>query len=163
MGSQLQHHNFSTKQQADRIPFTMQVAEILSDITSLRVCVSLLFSKADEISPDSTRDCPSTRRSLVSSSHLKANTAQGHNEALSLVNAHKSVTGTSDTATNSPAVNISDEAPGTQPNKKHEDLRRAKELVKLHYEFKSRHSNGEVDDALRKARENVELVLSELE
>ncbi|KAJ5549324.1 hypothetical protein N7513_006558 [Penicillium frequentans] len=125
MGSQLQHHNFSTKQQADRIPFTMQVAEILSDITSLRVC--------------------------------------GHNEALSLVNAHKSVTGTSDTATNSPAVNISDEAPGTQPNKKHEDLRRAKELVKLHYEFKSRHSNGEVDDALRKARENVELVLSELE
>ncbi|KAJ5998576.1 hypothetical protein N7451_006386 [Penicillium sp. IBT 35674x] len=103
----------------------MQVAEILSDITSLRVC--------------------------------------GHNEALSLVNAHQSVTGPSDTDTNSPAVNLSNQAPGIQPNKKLEDLQRAKELVKLHYEFKSKHSNGEVDDALRKAREDVEMVLSELE
>jgi len=79
------------------------------------------------------------------------------------VNANQSVTGTSDTELNSPAVITSDEANGTQPNKKHEDLRRAKELVKLHYEFKSRHSSGEVDDALRKAREDVEQVLSELE
>ncbi|KAJ5639271.1 uncharacterized protein N7484_007133, partial [Penicillium longicatenatum] len=101
----------------------MQVAEILSDITSLRVC--------------------------------------GHNEALSLVNVNQPVTRKSDTDKDSSAVNASDEAPGTQ-DKKHEDLQRAKELVKLHYEFKSRHSNGEVDDALRKAREDVELVLSEL-
>ncbi|KAJ6114546.1 hypothetical protein N7486_000324 [Penicillium sp. IBT 16267x] len=103
----------------------MQVAEILSDITSLRVC--------------------------------------GHNEAVSLVNANQSITGTSDTDPKiNPAVNASNEAPGTQLDKKNEDLRRAKELVKLHYEFKSRHSDGEVDDALRKAREDVELVLSEL-
>ncbi|KAJ5917832.1 hypothetical protein N7454_010207 [Penicillium verhagenii] len=103
----------------------MQVAEILSDITSLRVC--------------------------------------GHNEALSLVNANQSLAETSATETsNSSTVNASHDAPETQLNNKQDHLRRAKELVKLHYEFKSRHSDGEVDSALRKSREDVEKVLAEL-
>lgn len=46
-------------------------------------------------------------------------------------------------------------------NKK-EDLRRAKELVELHCEVRSRHVNGEVDEALRRAREDVQRVLREL-
>ncbi|KAJ5930031.1 hypothetical protein N7466_005524 [Penicillium verhagenii] len=100
----------------------MQVAEILSDITSLRVC--------------------------------------GHNEALSLVNANQSLADTSATEiSNSSTVNASHD---TQLNNKQDHLRRAKELVKLHYEFKSRHSDGEVDSALQKSREDVEQVLAEL-
>jgi len=45
---------------------------------------------------------------------------------------------------------------------KKENLRRAKELVALHYEVKSRHANGQVDEELRQAREAVERVLMEL-
>lgn len=46
--------------------------------------------------------------------------------------------------------------------KKNEDLQRAKELVALHYEMKSKHANGEVDDELQKARAQVDLVLDDL-
>ncbi|KAJ5769382.1 hypothetical protein N7520_003941 [Penicillium odoratum] len=103
----------------------MQVAEILSDITSFRVC--------------------------------------GHKEALSLVNANHSIPRADATdESKSPTVNASDEAPTSPLNKKQDDLRHAKELVKLHYEFKSRHTDGEVDVALRKAREDVNQVLNEL-
>lgn len=54
------------------------------------------------------------------------------------------------------------EAEGTEQNKKREDLRRAKELVRLHYEVKARHVNGEVDEELRRAREDVWRVLRKL-
>ncbi|KAJ5718266.1 hypothetical protein N7488_003912 [Penicillium malachiteum] len=96
----------------------MQVAEILSDVTSLRVC--------------------------------------GHNEALALVNANQSNSGSIS------GENIVGAGSGSDELKKQEDLRRAKELVNLHYEVKSRHINGEVDDGLQKAREDVAEVLREL-
>ncbi|KAK9860812.1 hypothetical protein MYU51_006103 [Penicillium brevicompactum] len=94
----------------------MRVAEILSDITSLRVC--------------------------------------GHNEALALVNVHKHApecdsTGGSASADKSQAQD-------------RDDLRRAKELVELHYEVKARHANGTVDEELSLARQDVRRVLSEL-
>ncbi|KAJ5288734.1 hypothetical protein N7478_001764 [Penicillium angulare] len=96
----------------------MQVAEILSDVTSLRVC--------------------------------------GHNEALSLVSANHSIAGPNDSTANNGV-----EQSGSDM-KRQEDLRRAKELVKFHYEVKSRHANGEVDDGLKNARQNVDQVLKEL-
>ncbi|KAJ5116071.1 hypothetical protein N7456_000419 [Penicillium angulare] len=96
----------------------MQVAEILSDVTSLRVC--------------------------------------GHNEALSLVSVNRSIAGPNDSATNSGVGQNGSDL------KKQEDLQRAKELVKFHYEVKSRHANGEVDDDLKNARQNVDRVLREL-
>ncbi|KAJ5377291.1 uncharacterized protein N7496_004700 [Penicillium cataractarum] len=95
----------------------MQVAEILSDLTSLRVC--------------------------------------GHNEALALVSAP--LASAKDTSAESELVATSDGQAIKQ-----EALQRAKELVQLHYEVKSRHVNGEVDDELRQAREDVYRVLREL-
>lgn len=77
---------------------------------------------------------------------------QGHSESLALVNVHRT-TGTSSSETGTPAV---------EQGKTGDDLRRAKELVQLHYEMKSRHANGEVDEDLRRARENVQRVLREL-
>lgn len=44
-----------------------------------------------------------------------------------------------------------------------DDLRRAKELVELHYEIKARHTDGQVDAELAMAREGVDRVLRELE
>ncbi|KAJ5306468.1 hypothetical protein PENANT_c031G10287 [Penicillium antarcticum] len=89
----------------------MQVAEILSDINSLRVC--------------------------------------GHNEALALVNVHK----TNASPESAETANVSTDK---------DDLRRAKELVELHYEVKARHANGTVDEELNQAREDVQRVLREL-
>ncbi|CAG7961084.1 unnamed protein product [Penicillium salamii] len=95
----------------------MRVAEILSDITSLRVC--------------------------------------GHNEALALVNVHKNVSGRDSTELGSASADKS-------PAQDRDDLRRAKELVELHYEVKARHSNGTVDEELSLARQEVQRVLNEL-
>lgn len=53
-------------------------------------------------------------------------------------------------------------SPDEAQHGKKENLRRAKELVALHYEVKSRHANGQVDEELRQAREAVERVLMEL-
>ncbi|KAJ5594082.1 uncharacterized protein N7459_000290 [Penicillium hispanicum] len=105
----------------------MQVAEILSDITSLQVC--------------------------------------GHTEALALVNVHKTVpSSTTSTTTEGgkPATTAESEDKIASQLLKEEDSRRANDLVQLHYEFKSQHANGEVDDALRRARRDVEQVLWEL-
>ncbi|KAJ6178528.1 hypothetical protein N7519_008989 [Penicillium mononematosum] len=84
----------------------MQVAEILSDINSLRVC--------------------------------------GHSEALALVNVHKNLSADS---TESGGA-LEDKSPADDKA----DLRRAKELVELHYEVKARHVDGTVDEELSKAR-----------
>ncbi|KAJ5459687.1 uncharacterized protein N7458_001239 [Penicillium daleae] len=99
------------------ISSAMQVAEILSDITSLRVC--------------------------------------GHNEALALVSGPPA--SAKDMLTEGDAV-----ATSNGQSIKQEALQRAKELVQLHYEVKSRHVNGEVDDNLRQARDDVNRVLREL-
>ncbi|KAJ5153390.1 uncharacterized protein N7482_009868 [Penicillium canariense] len=95
----------------------MQVAEILSDITSLRVC--------------------------------------GYNEALALVN------GPAAAAKNASSENAPVATSDSQVIKQ-ESLQRAKELVQLHSEMNSRHANGEIDDELRQAREDVYRVLREL-
>ena len=78
---------------------------------------------------------------------------QGHNEALALVNVHK-VSERESTEVGASA----DKSPGQD----RDDLRRAKELVELHYEVKARHSNGTVDEELSLARQDVQRVLSEL-
>ncbi|KAJ5780650.1 hypothetical protein N7457_005810 [Penicillium paradoxum] len=95
----------------------MQIAEILSDITSLRVC--------------------------------------GHNEALALVNVHKNIAGPESTESGSASADKS-------PAEDNTDLRRAKELVELHYEVKARHASGTVDEELSQARRDVRRILREL-
>ncbi|KAJ5668483.1 uncharacterized protein N7477_007053 [Penicillium maclennaniae] len=102
----------------------MQVAEILSDITSLRVC--------------------------------------GHYEGLNLVNVNKNVAGTDVSDTRVASTENPTAGADKAEQAKKDNLRKAKELVELHYEVKSRHANGEVDQELRQAREGVERVLREL-
>ncbi|KAJ5714845.1 zinc finger domain protein [Penicillium malachiteum] len=81
---------------------------------------------------------------------------EGHNEALALVNVNLSTPG-SVSGENGVGAGC-----GSNELQKKEDLRRAKELVNLHYEVKSRHANGKVDDGLQKAREDVAEVFREL-
>ncbi|ODM14428.1 hypothetical protein SI65_10163 [Aspergillus cristatus] len=93
----------------------MQVAEILSDLTSLRVC--------------------------------------DHTDALTLVTVNERL----------PARTPSQEPQSQSQNRdSNQDLRRAKELVDLHHELKTRHANGTVDEELARARENVQKVLKEV-
>lgn len=80
---------------------------------------------------------------------------QGHNEALALVSG--------------PAISVKDAsaeidsvAASDGQTAKQKALQRAKDLVQLHYEVKSRYANGEVDDELRQARDDVHRVLREL-
>jgi hypothetical protein len=86
---------------------------------------------------------------------IDTNIFQEHNEALALVN------GPSVSTKATPAESGS-VATSNGPAIKQEALQSAKELVQLHYEVKSRHVNGEVDEELRQAREDVYRVLSEL-
>lgn len=83
------------------------------------------------------------------------NMAQGHNDALALVNVHKNITGSDSTESSSALADKS-------PTDDKADLRRAKELVELHYEMKARHANGTVDEELSQARRDVQRVLREL-
>lgn len=50
-----------------------------------------------------------------------------------------------------------------QQEQQNDDLRRAKELVDLHYEMKTKYALGTVDEELTRAREEVNRVLRELE
>ncbi|PLB52663.1 hypothetical protein P170DRAFT_423505 [Aspergillus steynii IBT 23096] len=93
----------------------MQVAEILSDLTSLRVC--------------------------------------DHHDALALVTVNNRIC----------ASRLPSELPHSGLTKNEDpqesaddDLRRAKELVELHYEIKARHVDGRVDGELAQAREEVD-------
>ncbi|KAB8229236.1 uncharacterized protein BDW43DRAFT_289089 [Aspergillus alliaceus] len=96
----------------------MQVAEILSDLTSLRVC--------------------------------------DHNEALALVTVHERI------PVEPSQLDGSSTIESQQSEKVNDNLRRAKELVDLHYEIKARHAGGTVDEELAHAREDVNRVLKEL-
>ena len=91
-----------------------------------------------------------------------SNIIQGYNEALALVNVHKSVAGSNSPDGSGAPAGTTPDAGEDQSNKKQSYLQQAKELVALHYEVKSKHANGEVDDGLRRAREEVEQVLWEL-
>ncbi|KAJ6132945.1 hypothetical protein N7471_008160 [Penicillium samsonianum] len=135
----------------------MQVAEILSDINSLRVCVSITLPSSERLphydkrvqAASWTRDNPTKQYDNAD------NMVQGHNEALALVNVHKNITGSDSTESGSAS-------PDKSPADDKADLRRAKELVELHYEVKARHANGTVDMELSQARQDVWRVLTEL-
>ncbi|PWY92723.1 hypothetical protein BO70DRAFT_357861 [Aspergillus heteromorphus CBS 117.55] len=99
----------------------MQVAEILSDLTSLRVC--------------------------------------DHHDALALVTVHERIPHPTEQP---PLESIEMDSNLTLDPQANEDLRRAKELVELHYEIKARHAQGTVDEELVRAREEVNRVLREL-
>ncbi|PWY70345.1 hypothetical protein BO94DRAFT_539809 [Aspergillus sclerotioniger CBS 115572] len=102
----------------------MQVAEILSDLTSLRVC--------------------------------------DHHDALALVTVNERIPLAADSTQPSTIAAIQASAGTNQDGYENEDLRRAKELVDLHYEIKARHALGTVDEELSSAREEVARVLREL-
>ncbi|GKZ34690.1 hypothetical protein AbraIFM66950_005004 [Aspergillus brasiliensis] len=106
----------------------MQVAEILSDLTSLRVC-----DHHDALA-------------LVTVNERIPHAAEKQQLGLGAISTSTSQAG-------------SELAPRSYEN---EDLRRAKELVDLHYEFKARHALGTVDEELSRAREEVARVLREL-
>lgn len=130
----------------------MQVAEILSDITSLRVCVSLgapvtTYSNLPHRSPWQRISAQGPENNHQS---IDTNISQGYNEALAFVNGPAS--------TNEPPAESGSVASNGQTVKQ-EALQRAKELVQLHSEVKSRHVDGEVDEELRQAREDVYRVL----
>ncbi|KAE8382783.1 hypothetical protein BDV26DRAFT_252597 [Aspergillus bertholletiae] len=96
----------------------MQVAEMLSDLTSLRVC--------------------------------------DYNDAIALVTVHEMVPAELSPADDNVATT------NLQSDMANDDLRRAKELVDLHYEIKARHADGTVDEELARMREGVNRVLMEL-
>lgn len=82
---------------------------------------------------------------------------KGHNEALTLVNVHNPTDATKTTAERH------------QQSDQHAELSRAQELVDLHYGVKVKHmgtapnSEPVVDAGLRRAREDVNRVLRELD
>ncbi|OJJ79854.1 uncharacterized protein ASPGLDRAFT_69757 [Aspergillus glaucus CBS 516.65] len=100
----------------------MQVAEILSDITSLRVC--------------------------------------DHTDALTLVTVNERLPARAPSQETQSQTQSQSQAQSHRDS--NEDLRRAKELVDLHHELKTRHANGTVDEELARARESVRKVLKEL-
>lgn len=85
-----------------------------------------------------------------------SNINQGHNEALALVNVNKPASETTP-------------ADGQQQPEQHAELSRAQELVDLHYGVKVKHMGSApnfepvVDAGLRRAREDVNRVLRELD
>jgi hypothetical protein len=114
----------------------MQLAEILSDLVSLRVCVRF---------PASTISCSTPRHPSLTKRK------QDPTAALSLVTASKPKA-----ASTKPASSTDDQA-AKEPGDEEEDidLRRAKELVELHYAVKEGHRRGELGRGLREAREGV--------
>ena len=126
----------------------MQVAEILSDLTSLRVCVRLFHCY---------------NHSIVHSSTNKHQ--QDHNDALTLVTVNERLPSQllhpgSQTDSGSGSGATSEQKQERQGD---DDLQRAKELVDLHHELKARHVDGTVDEDLARAREGVDRVLNELD
>ncbi|PGH18160.1 hypothetical protein AJ80_04547 [Polytolypa hystricis UAMH7299] len=103
----------------------MQVAEVLSDLTSLRVC--------------------------------------GHEEAVALVNVHKTILKPETTQQSVSGDTNRVDSPESQSNS---ELQRAKDLVQLHNEMKSKQLHGghdAVGEELQRARFDVNRVLRELE
>ncbi|KAJ5692623.1 hypothetical protein N7462_002046 [Penicillium macrosclerotiorum] len=140
----------------------MQIAEILSDITSLQVCVSVKLQIPDLERPAPPplprsgipRDADAIAQGPINGPSTHAYLVQGHNEALALVNLDRNIPTTEGDDNAGTDVNMSELGKA--------DLHRAKELVELHYEVKSRHVNGEVDDELQQAREDIKRVMVDL-
>lgn len=91
--------------------------------------------------------------------------AQEHDDAVALVTVNRR------RADNHPASGTIEEtvpshatdSPGKEQIPRNEHLLRAKELVDLHRSIKAKHANGQVDEELARAREEVRRVLRELD
>jgi len=103
----------------------MRVAEVLSDLTSLRACVRAPYTNA--------MDPPILTP------------YQDQSAALALVSVRPVSTNASAEKTDSKG-SVKDEDT---------DLQRVKDLIKLHYSMKVPHANGEVDSELLEARRSV--------
>lgn len=116
----------------------MRVAEILSDLTSLRVCVRLAFP-------------------VLAKAPLLTTALQDPNAALALVSARASTVSEPVSASNG----LSPQTSRTQQGEQDVDLRRARDLIALHSSVKLAHGNG-IDRELLQARQEVERVLQDL-
>lgn len=129
----------------------MQLAEILSDLVSLRpgVCVCLPplqnLSLFFDFSTSHTRDPNTVHNTLTYA-------PQDPDAALALVSARPS-SSTSAPHTTAPAPND----PAQDDDDK--DLQRARELVGLHYDVRERCKRGELGRGLEEARSAVERAL----
>jgi hypothetical protein len=114
---------------------TMQLAEILSDLVSLRVCVrphTPLFSLTNS---------HLSHLSLIYLLYSHPNKPPKDPKAsLALVSARPNTT-------NDPTAAADDDQDA--------DLKRAKDLLKLHYEVKEAHKRGELGRGLEEARRAV--------
>ncbi|MCJ1374751.1 hypothetical protein MMC20_005983 [Loxospora ochrophaea] len=116
----------------------MQVAEILSDLTSLRACdhdAALALVSSHKTSDSSVSQSPSKLPTLRRSSSPSASEP---------VARHVPTRGASELR--------------TENNENDVDLQRAIDLVDLHYGVKMKHIEG-LDKGLKKAREDVHAVL----
>lgn len=125
----------------------MQLAEILSDLVSLRpgVCVSysrwrVAFKKI--VLRIRQRPCTNAR-------------TQDPVAALALVSARPASSSISAPSTGASSTEPDDAATDNSD----EDLRRAKELVELHYDVRERCKRGELSSGLAEARSAVERAL----
>jgi hypothetical protein len=109
----------------------MRLAEILSDLVSLRVCVCHLTPHYQQ-------------------SFFCTNTVQDPAAALALVSARPNPSSSTTTDTNEQKV----EEQGSD-----QDLQRAKDLVELHYAVKEAHKRGELGRGLVEARRAVDGVV----
>lgn len=115
---------------------TMQLAEILSDIVSLRVCVRTFSITLPVL--QQTNQAP-----------------QDPAAALALVSARPdSSPSTTTQDTTAPAE--PNTTPTTQQDESDPDLKRAKDLLKLHFEVKEAQKRGELSRGLEEARAMVE-------
>jgi hypothetical protein len=118
----------------------MRVAEVLSDLTSLRVCVML-----------------PPRRLYPASSRLTSQ--QEPAAAQALVSARPSLPASSVEAVKAKTAALRKQS-ATEGDA---DLQRAKDLIDLHYKVKVTHANGTVDEGLESARRDVGEVLRGLD
>jgi hypothetical protein len=122
----------------------MQIASILSDLTSLRVCVcpTPYVPQAPESQPTLRQD-HSAALALVSSSHIATASQAQDDSDIPAVDSSRGVEG------HSAASGLEAEDP---------DLQRALDLVELHYGVKEKQRQG-VEMGLRMAREDVARVV----
>jgi hypothetical protein len=133
----------------------MQIAEILSDLTSLRVCVSILLNP----SPNKNALCL----------EVAADTAigfQDHDAAMALVTSHERIAAGEEPTRDVPlldstsmsAAESSKKAATARENAPDPDLQRALDLIDLHENVKRKHMQG-MDVKLEEARRLVERTL----
>jgi hypothetical protein len=117
----------------------MKLAEILSDLVSLRVCVRPLTS-------------PPPRPYPVQYTNT---TPKDPAAALALVSA-RSNPSPSSTTTGTASTDPTAQARETSAEDRDPDLQRAKDLVELHYGVKEAHKRGELGRGLMEARRAVD-------